>query len=56
MSIADRIVVMNKGRIEDIGPPSRIYLRPATRFAATFMGRAISLRVRRWRWRAHAPG
>jgi spermidine/putrescine transport system ATP-binding protein len=38
MSIADRIVVMNKGRIEDIGPPSRIYLRPATRFAATFMG------------------
>jgi spermidine/putrescine transport system ATP-binding protein len=38
MSIADRIVVMNKGRIEDIGPPSRIYLRPATRFTATFMG------------------
>ncbi len=38
MNIADRIVVMNKGRIEDIGPPSRIYLRPATRFAATFMG------------------
>jgi spermidine/putrescine transport system ATP-binding protein len=38
MSIADRIVVMNKGRIEDLGPPSRIYLRPATLFAATFMG------------------
>ena len=38
MSIADRIVVMNKGRIEDAGPPSRIYLRPATLFAATFMG------------------
>ena len=38
MSIADRIVVMNKGRIEDMGPPSRIYLRPATLFAATFMG------------------
>jgi len=38
MSIADRIVVMNKGRIEDIGSPSRIYLRPATLFAATFMG------------------
>ena len=38
MSIADRIVVMNKGRIEDIGPPARVYLRPATLFAATFMG------------------
>jgi spermidine/putrescine transport system ATP-binding protein len=38
MSIADRIVVMNKGRIDDMGPPSRIYLRPATLFAATFMG------------------
>jgi spermidine/putrescine transport system ATP-binding protein len=38
MGIADRIVVMNKGRIEDTGPPARVYLRPATRFTATFMG------------------
>jgi spermidine/putrescine transport system ATP-binding protein len=38
MSIADVIVVLNRGRIEDIGPPDRIYLRPATRFTATFMG------------------
>ena len=38
MSMADSIVVMNQGRIEDIGPPSRVYLRPATRFTATFMG------------------
>jgi spermidine/putrescine transport system ATP-binding protein len=38
MSIADRIVVMNKGRVEDAGPPSRVYLRPASLFAATFMG------------------
>jgi len=38
MSIADRIVVMNKGRIEDIGPPSRVYLRPASLFTASFMG------------------
>jgi spermidine/putrescine transport system ATP-binding protein len=29
---------MNKGRIEDIGPPLRVYLRPASLFAATFMG------------------
>jgi len=38
MSIADRIVVMNKGRIEDMGPPSRVYLRPASLFTACFMG------------------
>lgn len=38
MSLADTIVLMNAGRIEDLGPPERIYLRPATRFAATFMG------------------
>jgi spermidine/putrescine transport system ATP-binding protein len=38
MSIADVIVVLNRGRIEDVGPPNRIYLRPATRFTATFMG------------------
>ena len=38
MSMADSIVVMNHGRIEDIGPPNRVYLRPATRFTATFMG------------------
>jgi spermidine/putrescine transport system ATP-binding protein len=38
MAIADRIVVMNAGRIEDQGPPERIYRRPATRFAAAFLG------------------
>ena len=38
MSIADRLVVMNAGGIEDVGPPDRVYLRPATVFTATFMG------------------
>jgi len=38
MSIADRVVVMNKGRVEDMGPPSRVYLRPASVFTACFMG------------------
>ncbi len=38
MSIADRIIVMNRGRIEDMGKPDRIYLRPASLFAARFMG------------------
>ena len=38
MNMADTIVVLNEGRVEDQGPPSRIYLKPATRFVATFMG------------------
>ncbi len=38
MAIADVIVVMNHGFIEDLGEPERIYLRPASRFTAEFMG------------------
>lgn len=38
MSIADNVVLVNKGKIEDYGPPERVYLQPATLFAATFMG------------------
>lgn len=38
MAIADRIVVMNAGRIEDAGPPDRVYRAPATLFTAGFMG------------------
>ncbi len=38
MAIADRIVVMNAGRIEHVGPPREVYLRPKTLFTAGFMG------------------
>jgi putative spermidine/putrescine transport system ATP-binding protein len=38
MSLADRIVVMNNGRIEQVGTPEEIYQRPATRFVAEFIG------------------
>lgn len=38
MAIADRIVVMNAGRIEDEGPPERVYRAPRSRFAAGFLG------------------
>ena len=38
MALADLLVVMNQGQIEDVGPPDRIYLRPRTRFTATFLG------------------
>ena len=38
MNIADNIALINNGKVEDYGPPERIYLRPATLFAANFMG------------------
>ncbi|MGE0005576.1 MAG: ABC transporter ATP-binding protein [Parvibaculaceae bacterium] len=38
MSIADTIILLNQGRIEDAGAPERIYQRPASAFAASFMG------------------
>jgi multiple sugar transport system ATP-binding protein len=38
MTLADRIVVMNGGRIEQVGAPMDIYRRPATRFVAGFVG------------------
>ncbi len=38
MSIADRIVVMSEGRIEDVGSPRKVYLRPSSLFTANFMG------------------
>ena len=38
MSIADRIMVMNQGVIEQVGSPREIYERPVTRFVADFIG------------------
>jgi ABC-type Fe3+/spermidine/putrescine transport system ATPase subunit len=37
-AIADRAVVMNSGRVEQIGPPETIYCSPATPFVAHFLG------------------
>jgi iron(III) transport system ATP-binding protein len=45
MSLSDRIVVMNKGRIEQVGTSGEIYLRPASVFVADFVGRANFLEV-----------
>lgn len=47
MTMADRIVLMNRGRIEQIGRGQDIYARPATRFAADFIGDANLLSVER---------
>jgi multiple sugar transport system ATP-binding protein len=38
MTLADRIVVMNEGRVEQVGTPMEIYTRPATKFVARFVG------------------
>ena len=39
LSLSDRIMVLNGGRIEQLGTPQDIYLRPATKFIASFIGR-----------------
>ncbi|MGQ3039004.1 MAG: ABC transporter ATP-binding protein, partial [Neoaquamicrobium sediminum] len=38
MTLADRIVVLNNCRIEQIGTPMEVYSNPATRFVAGFIG------------------
>jgi spermidine/putrescine transport system ATP-binding protein len=38
LAISDRIVVMNKGRIEQIASPAELYDQPATTFVASFIG------------------
>ena len=38
MTLADRIVVMNDRRIQQVGPPMEIYSRPANEFVAQFVG------------------
>jgi sulfate transport system ATP-binding protein len=45
-ALADRIGVMNLGRLLEIGRPVELYTRPATRFVATFLGAANLLLAR----------
>jgi putative spermidine/putrescine transport system ATP-binding protein len=44
LSISDKVVVMNKGLIEQVGTPEDIYRAPKTRFVATFIGTANQFR------------
>jgi len=43
MEISDEIVVVNHGRIEQVGPPRELYERPANEFVMTFVGPATRL-------------
>jgi ABC-type Fe3+/spermidine/putrescine transport system ATPase subunit len=47
MTMADRIVVMDRGRIAQVGSPEEVYHRPTSPFVATFMGadNTIALKV-----------
>jgi sulfate/thiosulfate transport system ATP-binding protein len=48
-ALADRIGVMNLGRLLEVGRPQELYARPATRFVATFLGAANLILARQTR-------
>lgn len=47
LTLSDRICLMNRARIEQLATPQELYDRPATRFAAEFIGHSNVLKVRR---------
>ncbi|WP_415769488.1 ABC transporter ATP-binding protein [Pseudomonas sp. LB3P38] len=53
MTLADKIVVLNGGRVEQVGSPRELYERPASRFVAGFLG---SPRMNFLAARLHASG
>ena len=46
MSISDKIIIMSKGKVEQIGTPREIYYHPNSRFVADFIGEANFLEAR----------
>jgi iron(III) transport system ATP-binding protein len=45
LSMSDRVVVMNQGRIEQVGTPLEVYEQPATPFVADFLGKVNVLKA-----------
>jgi sulfate transport system ATP-binding protein len=45
MELADRVVVLNEGRIEQVGTPAELYDSPASSFVISFVGEAVALPV-----------
>jgi sulfate/thiosulfate transport system ATP-binding protein len=43
MDVADEIVVVNEGRVEQVGPPDELYDRPANEFVMGFLGEVTEL-------------
>jgi len=62
MTLADRVVVMEAGRILQVGPPMEIYERPATRFVGSFVGSPRMnflpgrIRATNGGWKVEGPG
>jgi putrescine transport system ATP-binding protein len=46
LALADRVAVLEGGRLAQVGPPAELYERPATRFVASFLGAANVLEGR----------
>jgi len=46
LSLSDRIAVMHRGRVEQVGPPRQLYERPGTAFVRDFLGQTVILRGR----------
>ncbi|MGV3651197.1 MAG: ABC transporter ATP-binding protein [Devosia sp.] len=46
MALADRVAVMDKGRLEQVGTPEALYSRPATAMVAAFVGKGTLLPVK----------
>jgi ABC-type Fe3+/spermidine/putrescine transport system ATPase subunit len=55
LSLSDRIAVMQRGRVEQLGPPRHLYERPASAFVRDFLGQTVLLRGRVGPARAGTP-
>lgn len=56
LSLADRVAVMDRGRLHQLATPHELYAQPATRFVAEFVGDALTLPGRRaGRWFVDTP-
>ncbi|MGH6623301.1 MAG: sulfate/molybdate ABC transporter ATP-binding protein, partial [Burkholderiaceae bacterium] len=56
LEVADRVVVLNAGRIEQIGAPEEVYTRPANAFVYGFLGAANRFEGQAHSGSFHAPG
>ncbi|MGL5430112.1 MAG: ABC transporter ATP-binding protein [Vibrio sp.] len=55
MTLADKIVVLNKGNIEQIGAPETLYNAPANKFVAAFIGSPVMNFINSQTWQALFP-
>ncbi|MBR0671700.1 ABC transporter ATP-binding protein [Neoroseomonas soli] len=56
LTMSDRIAIMERGRIAQMGPPREVYEKPQSSFVASFLGEANLLRVRRDGPAVRGPG